>query len=276
MSDISLTELENRQGEASMKFEESYHAAMTAGENAAAAEEAYYDALNEFNASDITEESCAKLEAAKQAMEAAQKEADDTAKAMEAAAKEAQDAADAVEDRKEELRANRDNDTTYVVHCARIECTCGMRESYLTLGPTHGVKTRQIPQMTVKDTVLDTNIINFGGCFSLENPSVKDAAEDAVAASQDIIESRKNERKGLARFLDKVVDFFVKDTETDVDESLMKQCVGECSAQFPPGAQWIKGHEKVTINGEQVLLRRCSMMCSYGGCITILVSGQPE
>lgn len=276
MSDISLTELENRQGEANMKFAESYDAAMTAGENAAAAEEAYYDALNEFNASDITEESCAKLEAAKQAMEAAQKEADDTAKAMEAAAKEAQDAADAVEDKKEELRANRDNDTTYVVHCARIECTCGMRESYLTLGPTHGVKTRQIPQMTVKDTVLDTNIINFGGCFSLENPSVKDAAEDAVAAAQDIIESRKNERKGLARFLDKVVDFFVKDTETDVDESLMKQCVGECSAQFPPGAQWIKGHEKVTINGEPVLLRRCSMMCSYGGCITILVSGQPE
>lgn len=276
MNDMSLTELESRQGEASMKFAAAYDAAAAAGEKAAAAEQAYYDTLNEFNASDITEESCKKLEEAKQAMEAAQKEAQDTADAMAQAAEEAQEAADAVNEKKEELRTNRDNDTTYVVHCARIECTYGMRESYLTLGPTHGVTTRQIPQMTVKDTVLDANIINFGGCFSLENPSVKEAAEAAVAASQDIIEGRKNERKGIARFLDKVVDFFVKDTEMDVDESLMKQCVGECIAQFSVGAQWSKGHEKVTINGEPVLLRRCSMMCSYGGCITILVSGQPE
>lgn len=105
---------------------------------------------------------------------------------------------------------------------------------------------------------------------------MKEAAEAAVTASQQIIEDRKNERKGLAKFLDKVVDLFVKDKEADVDESLMKNCVGECIAQFSAGAQWIKGHEKVTINGEPVLLRRCSMMCSYGGCITILVSGQPE
>ncbi|MDE7271759.1 MAG: DUF4280 domain-containing protein [Lachnospiraceae bacterium] len=276
MNEMSLTELENRQGEANMKFAAAYDAAVAAGENAAAAEQAYYDALNEFNASDITEESCKKLEEAKQAMEAAQKEAQDTADAMAQAAEEAQEAADAVNEKKEELRTNRDNDTTYVVHCARIECTYGMRESYLTLGPTHGVTTRQIPQMTVKDTVLNANIINFGGCFSLENPSVREAAEAAVAASQEIIEGRKNERKGIARFLDKVVDFFVKDTEVDVDESLMKQCVGECIAQYPVGTQWIKGHEKVTINGEPVLLRRCSLMCSYGGCITILVSGQPE
>jgi len=276
MSDISLTELENIQGEANTKFAAAYDAANAAAQKEAAAQQAYCDALNEFNASDTTKESCAKLEAAQQALEAAQKEAQDTAKVMTNVSKEAQDATDAVEKKKEELRTDRGNDTTYVVHCARIECTNGMRESYLTLGPTHGVKTRQIPQMTIKDIVLDTNIINFGGCFSLENPSVKEAAEAAVAASQEIIEGRKNERKGLAKFMDKVVDFFVKDTQMDVDESLMQMCVGECKAVFPAGTEWIKGHEKVTINGEPVLLRRCSLMCSYGGCITILVSGQPQ
>lgn len=272
----SLAELENRQGEANMRFAEAYDATMAAMQEAADAEQAYCDALNEFNASDITEESCEKLEAAKQAMEAAQGKVDDMEDILSVAATEANNAEQAVNDKKDELRADRANDTTYVVHCARMECTFGMRESYLTLGPTHGVKTRQVPQMTVKDTIPDENIINFGGCKSPENPSVREAAEAAVAAAQEIIEAKRNERKGLARFLDKVVDLFVKDQEVDVDESLMKRCVGECRAQFAAGTQWEEGHEKVTINGEPVLLRRCSVMCDHGGCITLLVSGQPE
>lgn len=72
--------------------------------------------------------------------------------------------------KKQELRDSRVNDTAYVVHCARIECPFGMRESYLALDATHGVLTHQIPQMTVKDMILNTNIINFGGCHSRENP----------------------------------------------------------------------------------------------------------
>lgn len=48
-----------------------------------------------------------------------------------------------------------------------------MRESYLALDATHGVLTHQIPQMTVKDMILNTNIINFGGCYSRENPDVQ-------------------------------------------------------------------------------------------------------
>ncbi|MFR8846610.1 MAG: PAAR-like protein [Waltera sp.] len=50
----------------------------------------------------------------------------------------------------------------------------------------------------------------------------------------------------------------------------------ECKAQFPADGEWLEGHEKVFINGEPLLLRRCSIMCSYGGCVTILLSGQPE
>lgn len=276
MSDISLTELEGMQGEANKKFAEAYEAAGAAGENTAAAEQAYHDAVNEYAFGDISEESHEKIEAAKQALETAKAEEQAANEAMAEAAEQAQAAQDAVNKKKDELRENRDNDTTYVVHCARIECTCGMRESYLTLGPTHGVKTRQIPQMTVKDTVLDTNIINFGGCFSLENPSVREAAEAAVEAAQKTIEEKRNEKNFVGKFFDKVVDWFVRDQDMDVNESLMEACVGECRAVFPAGTEWIKGHEKVTINGESVLLRRCSLMCNYGGCITILVSGQPE
>ena len=151
-----------------------------------------------------------------------------------------------------------------------------MRESYLVLGPTHGVKTRQIPQMTIKDILPFINVINFGGCFSMENPSVKAAAEAAVMAGQKTNEDRHNEKGCIGRFFDNVVDWFVGDHEMSVDESLMQQCVGECLSSFPGNAKWEKGHEKVTNNGEPVLLRRCSLTCNYGGCITILVSGQPE
>lgn len=59
-------------------------------------------------------------------------------------------------------------------------------------------------------------------------------------------------------------------------EEMSSDFVGECKAQFPADGEWLEGHEKVFINGEPLLLRRCSIMCSYGGCVTILLSGQPE
>ncbi len=214
---------------------------------------------------------------------------------FEAAASEAQAAVDAVEEKKQELRDNRENDTTYVVHCARIECPFGMRESYLALGPTHGVLTHQIPQMTVKDMILNQNIINFGGCHSRENPGV----QEEIAKTNEIIEGKKDWR-------DKVVGYFTKEwkqrvavvktcisfgkkllgikdkekTEEEIQaqeqQEMWSDFLGECTAEFPADGEWLEGHEKVFINGEPVLLRRCSIMCNYGGCVTILVSGQPE
>ena len=209
----------------------------------------------------------------------------------EAAAAGAQAAAEAVEAKKQELRDSRVNDTAYVVHCARIECPFGMRESYLALDATHGVLTHQIPQMTVKDMILNTNIINFGGCHSRENPDVQAEIEKTNA----IIESKKDWR-------DDVVGYFTKKwnervtiikagiglakkllgmkkkekTEEEKLEEMSSDFVGECKAQFPADGEWLEGHEKVFINGEPLLLRRCSIMCSYGGCVTILLSGQPE
>lgn len=65
-------------------------------------------------------------------------------------------------------------------------------------------------------------------------------------------------------------------TEEEKLEEMSSDFVGECKAQFPADGEWLEGHEKVFINGEPLLLRRCSIMCSYGGCVTILLSGQPE
>ncbi len=232
----SLTELENVKNEAYMAYAEAQDAVTAAEEKADAAQ----------------------LAAAKEA--------------LEAATAEVQAAEEAVEQKKDELREGQAKDTTYVVHCARIECTYGMRESYLALGATHGVKTRQIPQMTVSDTILDTNIINFGGCRSKENPSLIAAAEEAARRANEEIRE-KREEKG---FFNRVIDFFCGDGEVGVSDSLLDQCVGECKECFPPAAEWKSGHTKVFINEKPVLLRRCSARCIYGGLVTILFSGQPE
>ena len=284
----SLGELENAQTAAYENFFAAQDAVTAAEEQYNAANEASRVAETQFMNGEISRE---EWDAAQQALsdaKAAQKEANEN---YETAAAEAQSAADAVEKKKQELRDDRVNDTTYVVHCARIECPFGMRESYLALGSTHGVLTHQIPQMTVKDMILNENIINFGGCHSRENPDVQAEIEKTNA----IIESKKDWR-------DNVVGFFTKQwnqrkafikagislgkkllgieekekSEEEKLEEMHSDFVGECKAQFATDGEWLEGHEKVFINGEPVLLRRCSIMCNYGGCVTILVSGQPE
>lgn len=286
---------------------EAFFAAQSTYEEAKKQTEA---ARNAYNAAELDymngKISTAEWQAAHQELINAQAAEKSAKKEYKSAASKAQAAAEAVEKKKQELRDSRKEDTTYVVHCARIECPFGMRESYLALGETHGVMTHQIPQMTVEDMVLDHNIINFGGCHSRENPGVQEQIEKTNA----IIESKKDWRDKLiglftkpAKALVAAVEFVVKPTivsskdliklhdgqkskeeiekeEKEKEEERLKNLrsdfVGECIAEFPANGEWLEGHEKVFINGKQVLLRRCSIMCNYGGCVTILVSGQPE
>ena len=269
MSDVSLSDVENTANDAYKAYSDAGSALTSAQEKTSAAEKAYKDAMNQYMFQDGSPENYKKMKEAQEALDAAKKEQKAAEKSMKAAAEEAQAAAEAVEQKKDELRRTRHRDTTYVVHCARVECTHGMRESYLALGETHGVKTRQIPQMIIKDTVLDTNIINFGGCKSKENPTLKAAAEEAARKANEEIEKKKG-------FLDSVIDFFCGNRKIEVTDSLLEQCMGECKACFPADAEWRRGHRKVFINGEPVLLRRCSVRCIYGGLVTILLSGQPE
>ena len=198
MSEIqpSLGELEDAQNTAYENFFTARDAVTAAGERVAAADEAVCLAEKKYMNGEISVE---EWEATLQELSDAQVAETAANENYEAAAAGAQAAAEAVEAKKQELRDSRVNDTAYVVHCARIECPFGMRESYLALDATHGVLTHQIPQMTVKDMILNTNIINFGGCHSRENPDVQAEIEKTNA----IIESKKDWR-------DDVVGYFTK------------------------------------------------------------------
>lgn len=269
---MSLSDIENAANNTYMEYSAAGDALTAAQEKKKSAEQAYKDAVTEYMFGNPDPESYEKMLEAERALEEAKAEEKAAEASVEEAAKKAQAASELVEQKKEELRKSRYKDTTYVVHCARIECSCGMRESYLALGPTHGVKTRQIPQMIISDTVLDTNIINFGGCKSKENPTLIAAAEEAARkANEEIQEKRK---KG--GFFNWVIDLFCGDGHVEVSDSLLEQCVGECKDCIPANAEWRRGHVKVSINGKPVLLRRCSTRCIYGGLVTILLSGQPE
>lgn len=280
--DMSLTELENAQMEAYQMYFDACAAVQVAEEKQEAAKQASQGALIRYRSGKISEE---ELEALRQSCDEAEAEAKAAMEELETVAEIAQAVADDVERKKENLRENRETDTSFVVHCARIECPYGMRTSYLALGPTHGVMTRHKPQMTVKDILRDTNIINFGGCHSKENPKV----QEALNALNAEIDKERDWRDNVADVFSGISDFckniFGKKVLRSVkrgeekeaeEEDLMTECVGECIAEFPTDAEWESGHEKVFINGEHVLLRRCQLMCNYGGCITILDSGQPE
>lgn len=272
MAEQSLKDLEAVSAAASAAHYENYEKLTAAAEKAEAADAAYKQALNEMAYDEYgsnykeNQEKFNEALAAKQEADAALDAANE---AFEETAAAAQDAEDAVEAKKEAQRKSRSTDVSMVVHVARIECTCGMRESYLVLNDTHGVYTRQIPQTIVTDYVLDDNIINFGGCTSKENPTLIAAAEKAVAEAKAQIEANKGWR-------DKAMDKLFGDQEIEVTDSLLEQCIGECIAEFPAGACWKKKHEKVTVNDESPILRRCEIDCNYGGKITILLSGQPE
>lgn len=306
VSGLSLAEVENMANDAYVAYSEACETLAEAQAQAESAEQAYQEALYEveygnrsperFQESRYEDqygnrnperfgesryenqhgnrspENLERLTEARLAMQAANAAVKDAEMAEKIARVEAQAAAEALEQKKEELRKSRLYDTSFVVHHARVECTCGMRDSYLALGPTHGVKTRQIPQMTTNDIIFNENIINFGGCKSMENPSLKAAAEEAARkANEEIKEKRK--KKG---FFNRIIDLFCGEEEIEVSDSLMEQCVGECNACFPADSEWRRGHVKVSINGNSVLLRRCSVRCVYGGLVTILLSGQPE
>lgn len=284
----NLKELEGLLSTASEDYNKAYDAYREAQRKHDAAVQARDEVFNKYGVGNPSAQCMAEVALADQAIEKAKKEQEDAEQALRAAKTEAERRSRNVEIRKRLMRNSADKDTAYVVYQARIECTYGMRESYLSLKSTHGVMTREIPQMTVKDTRRNTNIINFGGCRSMENPSVERAAKRARNSANASIELKKDGRDTAAAVVKAariaicpgkaIIEHFLSTFKKEEDEleSLKKECIGECTACFPTNAAWEKGHEKVTINGEQVLLRRCTMRCNYGGRITILLSGQPE
>ncbi len=244
MAEQGLTELEAVSGSANQAYVTSYENMSQAAEKANAANETYKKTMLYGNHWQRKE------------------------------ALEAKMAADAVEEKKKELIDSRTTDMTYVVYGARINCNYGMRDSYLLLDNVHGVYTGGAPQMTVMDYIMDVNIVDFGGCKSAENPTTIQAAKDAVEAAGQAIKDEKASKP----FLTWLTGFFVKDEDipSEMSEDMISECMGQCIAEFVSDTGWMEGQEKVTINGEAPLLRRCELSCIYGGLVTILLSGQQE
>lgn len=164
---------------------------------------------------------------------------------------------------------------TYVVHCAMCRCTMGMRESYTVLTNTHGVYLKQQPQMTVKDCK-SYNFVNFGGCYSMENPSTKAEAEKI---------QKEVEEECPDTFLDNVMNFFsggkkkeaVQNDPSKIEEGQM-MVVGKCllGTGILFGQEWSEGKDGVEIEGIKPVMGEAKIYCKYGGEIQIIHAGQPE
>lgn len=266
---MSLTDLEAAQGAANQALYEQAQALEAANSKVAEAQAAYEQAVQDSYFEPDPEVAQQKLEEANQALMEAQAEAQAAEEQLYECAAAVEEADKAVEAEIEALRESRYDDTTYVVHTARVECSCAARQSYLALDQTHGVYTRGIPQMIIGDTVENTNIITFGRCKSKENPKVVEAAEQAALAAREQIQNSDDWR-------DKIMNFFFKPDKIEVTDSLIEQCEGECIMELAGNVTWRKWQGNVRINGRAPLMRKCELTCKYGGQIVILLSGQPE
>lgn len=162
---------------------------------------------------------------------------------------------------------------TYVVHCAICNCSMGMRDSYAVLTNTHGVFLRGQAQMTVKDCKAE-NLVNFGGCYSMENPDTKAEAEKIQA---------QVEEECPDTFLDSVMNFFSggkKKEQKQNDPSQVEEgqlmVVGQCLPCIMAGQEWSEGKAEVTVNDKKPMMGEAKLYCKYGGEIKILQAGQPE
>ncbi|WP_051629577.1 PAAR-like protein [Lacrimispora aerotolerans] len=158
---------------------------------------------------------------------------------------------------------------TFVVHGACSACSMGMRPSAVVLPETHGVFLRGQAQMTIKDCEGDTNVICFGGCYSMENPSTKEEAEKVQKAVDEACPET---------FTDKVMNFFTggkKKKKEEPKDSETPQVVGVCTPRII-AQEWDHGQEGVETETERPLMGGAKLYCMYGGEIQIMEAGQPE
>ena len=284
VSNLKLSDATQRAGETIQAYYEKAEALENANQKVEEAKKAMGEVVTDIITKDGASEE--KIEKAKKALEEAEKEAQKAQEELEQSAEEAQKAQEELQAKKEEMEAQRPTDETYVVYTAQMKCMknkekdYGMRSSVLVLPQTHGIFVRGIPQMNVFDNLAEQNIINFGGCCSKENPStVETAKEVAKQATEEAKKDRNLGEKlvdGFMGFVSKVKSVFTGEEDDSVDESLIEMCYGKCTPILVPGVAWTREKEKVSLNGEPPLLRRCELHCLYGGTIILETSGQPE
>ncbi|MNC36040.1 hypothetical protein D3C75_845440 [compost metagenome] len=130
----------------------------------------------------------------------------------------------------------------YVVRGTPIQCSCGSAPDVLNLSESHHVYVVDQPILTVKDCVVQENIISFGSCSSSKHPDAKEEIE-------------------VSTWL-----FFSKKKEIDKAATGMLPCTPLIEANPP---RWNQPHEDTLVNGEPALLDKATLICSHGGLIRI-------
>jgi hypothetical protein len=66
---------------------------------------------------------------------------------------------------------------SFVVKGAKLKCSCGDQESQLQIPKEHGIDINDKPQANIMDYQPMANILPFGKCSSMANPTVKAATK---------------------------------------------------------------------------------------------------
>lgn len=156
-----------------------------------------------------------------------------------------------------------DKENTYVVHGAYIRCYMGLRQSRLVLRQTHGVFLRNIAQINEKDCIGTTNIIDFCGCISAENPKTIEMAKTI---------SKKIEAETGENFDNEVEAVFCNGSVGSVKTM---ECAGQCIPKII-STSWDEVKDGVLTEGKNPVRGTATLKCRYGGVITIDLTGQPE
>lgn len=109
---------------------------------------------------------------------------------------------------------------------AMLQCPFGAAPSTLNVLPTARVQST-MPVATINDNVPMVNIMSFGMCSSLANPTVASATAAAMGALTPM----------------------------------------PCIPAIP--APWVPGSPTVLVGGKPALNNSSTLMCAYGGSITI-------
>ena len=149
------------------------------------------------------------------------------------------------------------------MHGADIRCNMGLRLSKVVLRQGHGVFLKQIAQITDKDCIGGTNLINFCGCISADNPRTMEKALEI---------SKKVEETTGENFDQEVADIFCNGSIGSVKTM---SCAGECIPDIVSTA-WDEVKDAVFTDGEKPVRGTATLKCRYGGVITIEMTGQPE
>ena len=119
-----------------------------------------------------------------------------------------------------------------VVNGASLMCTFGAAPSTMMVLPTNMVNANKVPAANIMDNVPLVNIMPFGTCMSLANPTVASATAAALGVLTPM------------------------------------PCIPATAAPWTPGVP------TVLISNMPAVDNTCTLMCSYGGVITVSYAGQ--